>query len=238
MQGNKIVAVVIHYYPERSGNVRRIVSDLLAGSRKPDKIIVFNNNPAVLTVGMLRDYPDVSVVDSNTNFTSRAKYGAAMLEPADYYLLCDDDITVGPKTLEALERYATPSMCTAFRGVNLREDSFSRGTDVWPHVVERPTPVDAFIGRMQFLSFQSIVNMLAVEPAVRLDDKKYIYDGEDILIGLCNHPIIYPLRGEELPIDLKENGVSMFGSIPNYLGMRDEFTAKALRVLRSREAGR
>ena len=40
----KITAVVLHYYKERTDNIKIIVEALQKGSRKPDKIIAFHPN--------------------------------------------------------------------------------------------------------------------------------------------------------------------------------------------------
>jgi hypothetical protein len=222
----KLVAVVLHYYPQRSENVRKIIQDLKNSSRVPDKIIVFNNNK-----DMVINFEGVTNINSDTNFHSRAKYGVALLEPADYYILLDDDISVGKRTIEKLLEYATPDICTAMRGVNLSNGSFTYGTDVYPHLVGEPTKVDSFIGRLQFVSYKAIMNMLVLEPALRLDDKRFIYDAEDIFIGLVNDTKVYPLRGDELPYDTGENGVAYHQFFGDYGGLRDVFTRKVINYL-------
>ena len=43
----RVVAVICAYWPERLDNIRKIVSDLQAGSVVPDRILVLNNNKDV-----------------------------------------------------------------------------------------------------------------------------------------------------------------------------------------------
>ena len=97
-----ITAVILHYWEKRTDNVTEIIKALQEGSRPPDKIIVFNNNPKVT-------YPktdEITVINSSHNYGGRARYPIALLEPSDYYYFIDDDMKPMVKTLENFVKYA------------------------------------------------------------------------------------------------------------------------------------
>ena len=75
-----ITTVILHYWRERTKNINKIIENLEAGSVKPDKIIVFNNNPGIKLDG---------AINSNVNYGGRARYVVALLEPSDYYYFID-----------------------------------------------------------------------------------------------------------------------------------------------------
>lgn len=226
---NKITAVVLTYYPERVVNVKRIIKDLKVGTRKPDEIIVLNNNPEVI----FRD--DVTTINCSKNYFTRAKYIACLLEPSDFYLLLDDDVTVGTETLAYLESLipADPvHFCTGPHGVILNGDSFSNGHNRLAREISEPIKTDSIIGNAVFCSFSALLKTLESEINIRLKDKKYLFEADDVLVGLANRPIvIYPAKRPQVFENLSENGVSLQKTNPDYLKMRDDFTKKALDVL-------
>lgn len=227
-----VVAIILTYWPKRTKNVDQIVKDLENSTRPPDLIMVWNNNK---DHQFKYDDPSIMVVNSQYNFTSRAKYAAAMLYPADYYLLIDDDISVGKKTIENLMTYADPTSCISFNGVRLRESdkSFGYGEQVKSENISAVENVDSHIGRLYFCSWASLCNLFFNEYGVRVMDKQYIFEGDDILIGLLNNSTVIPAKGDELPYDLDEGGQSMSidGGGIQYIEMRDEFTKHALRFV-------
>lgn len=225
----KITAVVLHYYSERTQNVKRIITDLKAGSRPPDKIIVFNNNPTM-------DFrSDVTVINSSENFWTRAKYITCLLQPSDYYLLLDDDITVGNESLSHFELLAVSNnddFCTSSEGLIEDPKKYTRGQFIREREIEKPTQVDWFCGSLIFCSFNAIIKLLEAETKVRLPDKKYLFEGDDILMGIANQPIfIYPARGDEICHNISENGVNLAQKYPQYSKMRYDFAIKANQIL-------
>ncbi len=218
------------FYEERVQNVERIVKDLQTSTRPPDQIIIFTNNENLTFV--LGNWKNVALIGSSKNYSTRAKYVACLLEPSDFYLLIDDDITVGKETIEHLERNIplnVASFCTSNEGVKLLDGTFSNVEYIREFEIKEPTEADSLIGSFVFCSFEAICNMLEAEVDVRLKDKEYLLEGDDILMGLANRPItIYPAEGEKACKFLNEQGVR-FGLIyGNYKLMRDKFTAKAL----------
>lgn len=231
MSKETVCAVVLTYWPKRRKNIDIIINDLVNSTVPPDLIMVVNNNGKDSPLHF--DDPSIMVVNADHNFTSRAKYAAAALYPADYYALIDDDITVGPKTIEHLLANISGDECLSFQGVKLRgsDGSFSWGQQVNAKDISTPESVDSHIGRLMFCTWQGIVNLLQAEKRVRLADKLYLFDGDDILMGLVNNSFVYPASGDELPRDLDESGESMSirGGGIQYLEMRDDFTRHARR---------
>lgn len=206
----KITAVVLCYYPERKLNVKRIINDLKNSSRPPDKIIVFNNN-ADTTFDFDRD--GVITINSNTNFWTRAKYIICLLEPSDYYLLIDDDITVGKNSISHFESLIPPddpAFVTSSEGLLEDPRTYERGKFIREREINFPTQVTYFCGSIIFCSFASLLKMLHAEIEIRLKAKKYTYEGDDVLMGVANAPItIYPAQGDELCENLNEMGVNI-----------------------------
>jgi hypothetical protein len=224
---NKITALILTYYEQRVENVRQIIKDLNGGSRVPDKIIVFSNNPNI-------KIESVPTIVSSDNYSTRAKYVACLLEPSDFYLLLDDDITVGKDTLKHLEEISMgrKDFCTSNEGVLLEGRPFHQRTSIFEDKIEKPTPTDTLIGSMVFCSFGALLKMLQAEVKIRLKDKKYLFEGDDILMGLANRPItIYPAEKKERCISMDERNINFNKVYGNYAEMRDIFTEKVLREL-------
>ena len=224
----RIVSVVVTYWPRRRENVDAIISSLRHGTVQPDEVLVLNNNP-----NLDINHVDARVINSPWNTWTRGKYPVALMDPADYYMLLDDDMSVGKRTIEAMLAYAGGGdCCYAGRGVILDSNmSFHHGRSVSPHEVERRTQVDTIIGMGQFVSFDAIVQMLRLEKDVRLRGQQYPFEAEDIMMGLCNRCEVLPLRGDENFVFLPENGESLCGSFPDYTNMRDRFTLKCVDTL-------
>lgn len=235
---NKVNAVICAYWPARHGHIQRIVDDLRAGSRVPDKIFVLNNHPEHR---LLVD--NAYVVNSSFNFECRGKFVFALMDVADYYLLLDDDTSVALGTLEAYMRYAHKGCCFGYLGVCIPEDSFNTGPRVWPHQVQEETPCDSFCGCGMFMSFDAIVRVLIAEDKVRLRREygRWATLGDDILAGLSNRSSVIPMEmGTEFFLDLGYEDVAMYwgreGGAPGivdgtYVAQRDEFAAQAKRAL-------
>ncbi len=222
----KITALITHYYPERLYHIKRIIQDLKNSTRPPDTIMVFNNDSHVII-----KEEGVICINSTHNLSGRAKYIACLLDPADYYVLLDNDITVGRKTIEHLISVIPPnsmSFCTAQQGVLLNSKLFHERKTISEFDVDEPVKTDTLIGSFVFCSFSALVKMLEVEPQIRLKNKQWInVPGDDILLGFANTPIIiYPARGDECVIDLSQEGVACYQEYPHleFMKLRDSFT--------------
>lgn len=228
-----ITAVVVAYWEHRSASIPQIVSALQAQTMPPDSIIVFNNNKD----NPLDDVPGASVINCGANFTSRSKYAAAMLIPSKYYLLLDDDVLPQAGVIENFMQYARPGCCLSDYGLLFKNNFFHQGVPYKGHEIKKPKPVNSFIGRTQFLSFSAIVRMFELESKVRLDDDEYLFDGEDILIGLANKSFVIPTgEGSHAPTIEGSQERSMQDDWGYHI-LRDMFAFKALQALGIRFEG-
>lgn len=235
----KVTAVICSYWPNRRPNVEWIIRDLLAGTRQPDRILILNNNPLQRGEPWITQDDRVEVIDS-FNTTCRGKFVAALLDVADYYLLLDDDTSVGAETLQALCDYAalpeTPQpFCTGFLGCWLDVNdpagpSVHTGGRLWPRDATAITPCTTFCGCAMFCSFQALVNMLRLEALVRIPaEGPWPHQGDDLLLGLANPSVVVPLRGPEDFVDIGQEGQAMCWADEDYYGMRDRFLRDVLR---------
>lgn len=222
-----VTAVVCAGWSERASNVARIVADMQAGTVAPDTIIVLDNFSGGAAFARL---PGVHVVAGH-NWECRGKYVAGLLRFADFYLLSDDDMTVGPGTLErllALAPAGVPNHVTANRAVTLPESRLlSHGTVFDAHDLTVPTPADVIYGSCAFMTHHALLSMLDAEARLR---HKWPVEGDDILAGLANDVLMQPMQGDAAFQWLPDHGVAMQDD-PGYLSMRDAFTLDALAAL-------
>ena len=227
----KITAVVLTYYKERLGNVYRIIEDLKNSSRPPDKIIVFNNNPAVQF-----QCEGAIIINSSENFWTRSKYIICLLEPSDFYILIDDDITVRKTAIAhliSLIPQDNAAFCTSSEGLIEDPRTYTRGQFIREREIEIPTEVTWFCGSLVFASFASLIKMLEIEIKVRLAQKQYTCECDDVLVALANSPIfIYPARGDDLCENIDQMGVSLGEKFKGYSKMRYDFCIKAMEILK------
>ncbi|KKM63721.1 hypothetical protein LCGC14_1508590 [marine sediment metagenome] len=225
----RIVAVVCSYWPKRRENLTRIVADLRSGTHPPDRILVLDNNPERNLGSVL----EADVIHA-PNTECRGKFVAALFDPADYYLLLDDDTSVGKKTLEVLIHHARRDTCTGYLGCWVTDEGLvSTGKRLWPHDAKIETSCDTFCGCAMFMSFAAIVRMLMLEERVRLGTwQEERLAGDDILAGLANDSTVVPLRGvDERFVDLGYQDEAMCYAHEDYYGMRDRFTQVTLAAL-------
>jgi hypothetical protein len=222
-----ITAVLVAYWPERFPNLSLQIGDLLTGTVAPDKIIVVNNNPKKELPSLPRG---VTTIQSNRNFTSRSKYAVAMLEPSAHYILLDDDISVSKYDLERYLDHAQPGFALCDWGVRFTDSNFiSKGRGLLSRMVSSLTPVDSFIGRAQFLTFEAIVKMFEAEAKCRIPYlPQFRSVAEDILVALCN-PQAYVCPGIHHR-ELDHYKVAMEYD-PGYFEFRDYFAYHCMRQL-------
>lgn len=247
-----VTAVVLGYWPNRLPNVTRIVNDLLTGTVVPDRIIVVLQGHVALEPlhsGQAEHEGwwdgTVQIVRTKGNFRTRAKFVAALLELADWYLLMDDDTSVGRRTVEHLIEH--PKMVdtltgwvTGYWGVTLNGDSFMTGTIHQPALIDKPMLVDGFHGRAVFASHAALTRMFQRELELRKDElgnMAFPHEGDDIIVGLTGNGWLVPMRGDECFVDLDECGQALqYNTEPNpdgehYFDLRDRFTAHVLKRL-------
>jgi hypothetical protein len=236
MIAENVVCVLVSYWPQRAANIAEICRDVLEMEVSPRKIIVINNNPS----WKLRDLndeifsdPRVALLDSDTNFTSRSKYAVAMLEPSPYYLLLDDDISVLPGMLKRFLEFAKPGCAFSNWGVLFEDNMLSSGLQVKSVEMAQnaePQAVDAFIGIVQFVSFEAIIKMFQVEAQIRLPNLPLFRSvGEDILIAQAQGPggaHVVPIGWHEGP-KFVERGDEAMQDDWGYYQFRDRFSYMA-----------
>lgn len=222
-----VTAVICAGWAERRENIEAILLDLLTATVTPDQTFILDNtedptHPFDVLAGV-----GVSVL-SGRNHECHGKFVAGLFRPADYYVLIDDDTSLGPRTLDCLLGWAKPGFVTGYWGVKLREGSFMRGDIVAPGNVREPVSVDAFHGRVLFMAHDALIRMFEAEGRLRTDGD---LTGDDILAGLANPgSVIVPMRGEECFVDLADHGVAMQHR-PGYFDDRDTFTKRALEAV-------
>lgn len=183
MRRPKVTALICAYWPSRFANLPAIIQDLRTSTVCPDSILVLNNNPKA---SLLRR-SDAAVINAGHNFTSRGKYPAALLEPADYYLLLDDDVSVMPELLGTWLEMASPGCCYCDVGCRMVSNMAHQATVIRATQISTPTKADLFQGSLQLVSHGAAVRYLAAEELVRLPDlPRYRTVGEDLLIALAN----------------------------------------------------
>jgi len=225
----RVVAVVCAYWPSRFGNIEQIVKDLQDGTVVPDKILVLNNNK-----DHQLEFEGAEVINSQFNSRCRGKFITALMDVADYYLLLDDDTSVGTRTLERFLEEAHRECCYGYYGIAYETGN---GVRTKPTEIDEETECQYFLGPGLFMSFYALTRMLIAEERVRRETK-WKHEGDDVLIGLTNKSSIIPMRGDELFVDLDwgeqamawgDDGVSE--GWQDYLKVRDEFTVDAMKIL-------
>lgn len=208
-----ITAVICTYWRERYTHAETIVNKLLTGSVAPDKIIIFNNNPALDYWPLAKAYKQVQVIDSSENFGHRARFIAALLHPDDYYFFIDDDMAPGVNTLQNYMKYAHPNCCLTHMGRKLSDEgNYNRGGYMLRGgEVKTLTPSALVIGvGSVFCSFNALANMLKLEMTLRT---KTVYHGgreADIILGMANQSAVVPTDKDSQLIELGQKGVGMY----------------------------
>jgi hypothetical protein len=238
------VATVCSYWPLRRANVERIVRDLAASTLPPSEIIVVNNGDLDFTELADADLGvPVAVMTPGFNTWTRGKFIAALLTPAPYYLMIDEDTSVGPRTAEVLMSWAggRRGMVTGYWGVKLAGRSFMSGGIIQPHLLPYETKVDAFHGRAMFMAYDAVVRMLAVEEDIRIRPAKgrpaWHHEGDDIIAGLANPEGSYAiaLKGDAAFVDLDQCGQALQFQ-DGYFAERDSLTGDILDALAAHPA--
>lgn len=224
----RITAIIIAYWPSRYPAIPSTVKDLQDGTLAPDHIIVLNNNHRHL----LGPIPGVSVINCGWNYTSRAKYAAAMLEPSDYYLLLDDDVSVHDELLEYLAGLADPDCCMSDSGGIMQTNyatarKLVRSSD-FGRTSQAAGSVDIFSGSLQFVSFRAIVRMFEAEAVIRLPNlPEFRSVGEDLLIAMANpSACVFPTKDNK-GRESRPQGKSAMALDHGYFAMRNWFAIKA-----------
>ena len=228
----KITAVVLHYYPERTENIPKIVKDLRDNSHPPDEIIIFNNNPEVVYSG------DGTVINSGKNYGGRARYPIALLEPSDYYYFLDDDVTSCKNTIKNFLKYADNNCCYGYWGkiINPKVNScYQSGNEFYSNHINKPQEVDLLVGEGGFfVSFSVFKNMIKTEE--KLLKEGFIFGREeDLILSMSNRPFVIPTNKDEHYIRLDTKGVG-YCRTPGHFELRNEMAKKLYPIRRQMDS--
>jgi hypothetical protein len=226
----RLVAVVCSYWPDRRTNTINIVNDLRRSTRPPDTIIVLDNGDSFRP----EQVPEGIAWVRGHNWECRGKFVAGLLDPANYYLFCDDDTTVGPTTCAELLAAADGKrgFVTGYWGVRLAGRSFMGGQVIGNQPEGVTTQVDAFHGRVMFMAYDALVRTLQLEEWVRVRTsgrKRWPTEGDDLICGLANPgSVMVHLSPSGEYRDLDQGSQAMQTTVPNYFAMRDAFCGDVL----------
>ena len=203
-----ITTILLAHYKEREKNLKQIVDDLMEGTVKPEKIIVFVDNLAI----KFKD-KRVTTIYSDTPFFPIIRFAIGTSCTTEYCFFIDDDLTVQKKTLENLVNYSMilPYSILGFEGSMLgnTETPYSNDTPIKRGYYEQPIPVDILI-RTYFAPTSSLMAGLFLRsiypglPETSLDDV-FLCLGNRYINSKDNHVI--PITEETDLIELSDGGV-------------------------------
>ena len=201
-----ITAIILSHYKERENNLKRIVDDLLSGTVKPEKIIIFIDNPQI-------NYEDnrVVIIKASHSFLPIIRFGIGAICDSDYCFFIDDDLTVRKRTLENFLTYANNHEILGLEGSLLGEGTtpYTNDTPITRGLVDTPTPVDIII-RTYFVPTHLLAAGLELRsihpelPKKSLDDI-YLCLGNKLLNFNIN--TVIPVDSESDLTELSEGGV-------------------------------
>lgn len=189
-----ITAILLSHYKERESNLKRMIDDLLSGTIKPEKIIVFIDNPEIFFTD-----DRVTMITSSKSFLPIIRFAIGTGCDTDYCFFIDDDMTVRKKTLENLVDYAEkyPHIILGFEGsiLGYTETPYSNDMSIKRDKHSSAFPVDIII-RTYFVPRHSLMAGLLIRseypflPLTSLDDvflclgNKYINNKENYVIPI------------------------------------------------------
>lgn len=223
-----ISVIVLNYYPERSSNVTRLIKDLDGGTVKPDRLIVWNNDPKT----KVEPHLDYQVcINSSHNFNCVVRHSIGLLSGTKYCLFIDDDITVKPDTLESLLKYSKlfPDAILGAWGKNIGKDidaPYTSGEDI--KYVKVPTRVDIVVGRLQFFKRSKLVHAHQITTKLDMNINGMIQD--DIVLSMgniylgCAENFVLP----DIITELSEEGVGLHHKRKTHYKDRDKTINKII----------
>jgi hypothetical protein len=213
----KITSIILAHYPEREDNLKRIIADLMAGTVKPDEIIVFVDNPNIR-------YPfideRITTISSTRSFLPIIRFAIGSVCDTDYCFFIDDDLSVRPRTLENLIKFAKlwPSSILGLEGSILGKSETPYSNDTPVKRGNKVINVDVII-RTYFVPIRALLagfelrSMHPHLPNKSLDDV-YLCLGNKYL-NLDNN-LVVPVDEESNLIELPDGGVGQSLSEDHY----------------------
>lgn len=198
---SKVTAILLAYYPERVRNIPGIINILKKGTRPPDDIIVFCNNPDLNI--------DATCVKSDVNLGNRARYPFALTIPSDYYFFIDDDIAPRKKTIENYLSYEFDGVL-GHCGKITPNGNYSTPL-IWADKTTKEIDVDLLIGvGSMFASFNAIANMVKLEGYIRHFSEYNDGREGDIILSMANKSKVIKTDNNSMTYSIGQKGVGMY----------------------------
>ncbi len=208
-----INVIINHYWAKRSVNIKKILESLRKGSVRPDKIILFINNPLIEVKGQAED---IITIRSSYNFGYRAAYIASLLNKQQFYMIMDDDVMVEKDTLKNFMKYAGKNSVLGLWGkyIGKGDKPYKEHLEaVKSTEIDDIRKVDVLIGKgLMFFDSNCLENMISLENRIlnKSADNYLNYDEtreQDILMSMSNFSYVIPSGKDEGIKDLGEHGV-------------------------------
>lgn len=215
-------AIILSHFKQREDNLKRIIDDLMAGTVKPDKIIIFIDNPEI------RFEDDrVNTIYSSQSFLPIIRFALGSICDTEYCFFLDDDLTVRNKTLDNFVFYSAIH-CDSILGLEGSilgdgDSPYSNDTCIKRESRDKLIEVDVVI-RTYFVPTKELSSGLFLRtlhpelPRISSDDL-FLCLGNKYLNGSSNYVI--PVNQETDLTELPNGGVGQeYGQ--NHYGIRDE----------------
>lgn len=211
-----VTAIILSHFPERQGNLPRIIDALQSGTRVPDHIVVFIDDPMINCT-----YPGVTVIRSTKAMPPITRFALALSMRSDYFFFVDDDLLPTPRTLDALCTAAEvqPDAVLGFEGniLGSGERPYTDGTTVDPTNIL--TPVDIVI-RTYFVPYAVLPRLFQFRTIYRdagdfSNDDLFLCLGNRYLLHAKNYVI--PSSATDLPQPLPDGGVGQCYTSRHYV---------------------
>ena len=196
-----ITAIILSHYKEREGNLKRIVDDLLAGTVKPNKIIIIIDNPEI-------KYQDdrVTIITSTSCYLPIIRFALGSICDTDYCFFIDDDMSVRYETLANFAKYAYKDVILGLEGNQLVEGDYpyTKGKSVNRGYRENVIPIDIVI-RTYFTTPKICGQAIRLFSLYKDLPRKNV---DDVYLCLSNkHNYVTPVDRDNDIVELGEGGV-------------------------------
>ena len=201
-----VTGIILAHYKEREANLKRIVDDLLDGTVKPERIIMFIDNQEI-------EFEDdrVTIIRSSKHFLPGIRFAVGLTCETDYCFFIDDDLSVQKETLANFTDYATkrPFSILGLEGSILGHTDAPYSNDLSIPRGNKLVEVDVII-RTYFVPLEMLVagfhlrTMYPDLPRRSLDDV-FLSLGNKYLNREKNYVI--PVDGDTDLIELPDGGV-------------------------------
>lgn len=186
---NKIATVIITF--NRFELFKQVLNAVRNQSRKPDEIIVVNNNSTDGTSEWLKSQNDITVVEQDNVGSSGGQYTGiktAYDKGYDYIWTMDDDVIPDEKCLEVLEKHIDKGkICVPLRRTKegdiyyndtLKINMTNPVKSIWTEVLNNKTPLNDEINA-EGVTFEGPIFHRNLVEKIGLPEKKFFIYGDD-----------------------------------------------------------